>query len=102
MAIDNWLKRMFGASGATPADLRKLAASSESALAASVRGLPAGERGWITLAEAAHLFSTVDQQYAFGEMDEAGKARLQDFAARCRCSPQFMPVEGRVYFTREA
>jgi hypothetical protein len=102
MAIGNWLNRMFGAPGATPADLRKLRAASESTLAASVRGLPAGERGWITLAEAAHLFSTADEQYAFGEMDDAGNARLADFAARCRCLPEFMPTEGRVYFRREA
>jgi len=101
MAVGNWLNRMFGARGATPADLRKLSASSEDALAASVRSLPAGERGWITLAEAARLFSTADQQYAFGEMDESGKARLADFAARCRCLPEFMPTEGRVYFRRQ-
>ncbi len=29
---------------------------------------------------------------AFGEMDEAGKSNIADFA--------FMPVEGRVYFMR--
>ena len=102
MAVGNWLNRMFGARGAAPADLRKLLAASASALASSVRGLPVGERGWITLAEAAHLFSTAEQQYAFGEMDEDGKARLADFAAQCRCLPEFMPTEGRVYFRREA
>ena len=102
MAVGNWLNRMFGARGSVPADLRKLSAASERALAASVRGLGAGERGWITLAEAAHLFSTADEQYAFGEMDDAGKARLADFAAQFRCFPEFMPTEGRVYFRRES
>jgi hypothetical protein len=33
-------------------------------------------------------------------MDEAGKLRLGQFSAQHRCSPQFMPTEGRVYFTR--
>jgi len=75
---------------------------SESALASSLQRLPAGERGWITLAEAARLFSAAEPAYAFGEMDDAGKLRLEQFSAEHRCSPQFMPVEGRVYFTRNA
>ncbi len=39
---------------------------------------------------------------AFGEMDEAGKSNIADFAAHVtpRCSFEFMPVEGRVYFMR--
>jgi hypothetical protein len=41
--------------------------------------------------------------YAFGEMDEAGKGNIADFAAHVtpRCSFEFMPVEGRVYFMRK-
>jgi hypothetical protein len=99
MGLGDVLKRLFGAENATPADERKLSATSESALASSLQRLPAGERGWITLAEAAHLFSAAELAYAFGEMDDAGKLRLGQFSAEQR-SPQFMPVEGRVYFTR--
>jgi hypothetical protein len=65
-----------------------------------VQRLPAGERGWITQAEAAHLFSEQEPQYAFGELDEVGKARLEQFASQYGCTPSFMPMEGRVYFTR--
>ena len=42
--------------------------------------------------------------YAFGEMDEAGKGNIAEFAAQVtpRCLFEFMPVEGRVYFIRKA
>jgi len=45
----------------------------------------------------------MDQDYAFGEMDEAGRSNLASFAAQAehRSSFSFMPVEGRVYFTRK-
>lgn len=71
-------------------------------LSASIKLLPMGERGWITLPEAAALFSRMDDQYAFGEMDEEGKATLGAFAAgrEHRCDVQFAPIEGRVYFIR--
>jgi len=44
----------------------------------------------------------MDQDYAFGEMDDAGKSNLASFAARSehRSSYSFMPMEERVYFTR--
>jgi hypothetical protein len=44
----------------------------------------------------------MDDQYAFGELDDQGKANLTAFAARSehRASFDFMPVEGRIYFTR--
>ena len=43
-------------------------------------------------------------KYAFGEMDEEGKAEIASFAAQIthRSDFDFMPVEGRVYFTRKA
>jgi hypothetical protein len=46
----------------------------------------------------------MDDQYAFGEMDDAGKSNLGAFAAQSehRSSVDIMPVEGRVYFTRNA
>jgi hypothetical protein len=62
--------------------------------------LPAGERGWITLAEAARLFSTEEPQYAFGDFDEAGKTRLAQFTNQYRCTPNFIPPEGRLYFKK--
>ena len=82
----------------------RLSASSEPALSASLRALPAGERGWITIREARALFSRMDDQYAFGEMDDQGKANLAAFAARIehRSTFDFIPVEGRLYFTRTA
>jgi hypothetical protein len=50
------------------------------------------------------LFSSMDDQYAFGEMDNAGKTNLAEFAAESehRSSFDIMPAEGRVYFTRKA
>ena len=63
--------------------------------------LPAGARGWIPLADAADLFSTEERQYAFGELDDAGKNRLATFAANYRCTPDFRPTEGRMYFRKK-
>jgi hypothetical protein len=102
MGLRDLLKRIFGSANATPPDAPKLSVTSESALGSSLQSLRAGERGWITLAEAARLFSTEGSQYAFGELDEKGKARLAQFASQYRCTPNFMPTEGRVYFTRDA
>ena len=102
MAVGDWLKGIFTAPEATPRDARKLPGASENALASALQDLPRTERGWITLAEAARLFSPQEPEYAFGEMDDAGKARLAQFASEHRCSPQFMPTEGRLYFTRDA
>jgi hypothetical protein len=94
---------VFGATNASPADVRRLPGLSESALAASLQTLPVGEHGWITLAEAARVFSTEKQEeYAFGEMDEAGKLALATFASKHRSFPEYMPTEGRVYFTRKS
>jgi hypothetical protein len=102
MSFGDLLKRLFSSPSATPSDAPKLRATSENALESSLQELPAGERGWITLAEAAHLFSAEEPQYAFGEMDEAGKLRLGQFSAQHRCTLNYMPTEGRVYFTRNA
>jgi hypothetical protein len=43
--------------------------------------LPDEEPGWITMKEAKTLFSQEGEAYAFGEMDEAGKADLAAFAS---------------------
>jgi hypothetical protein len=100
MGVGDLLRRIFSPANAAPPDAPRLSGTSESALGSSLQGLPAGEHGWITFAEAARLFSSEQPQYAFGEMDDAGKLRLEQFSAQHRCSPQFMPVEGRVYFKR--
>jgi hypothetical protein len=44
----------------------------------------------------------MDDQYAFGEMDNQGKTNLAAFAAQIehRSTVDFMPSEGRLYFTR--
>jgi hypothetical protein len=75
---------------------------SKALLAASIKVLPYETPGWITNKEAKQLFSPMADDYAFGEMDEAGKGNIADFAAHVtpRCSFEFMPVEGRVYFIR--
>ena len=46
----------------------------------------------------------MNDQYAFGEMDEVGKTSLAAFAAESdhRSASDLMSVEGRVYFTRKA
>jgi hypothetical protein len=48
----------------------------------SLQKLRSGERGWILMAQAAALFSHEKRQYAFGELDDDGKTRLAQFAAR--------------------
>jgi hypothetical protein len=78
----------------------KLDASTEAALARSLSALPPDERGWITSAEARSLFSTEPAEYAFGELDQSGREKIEAFAAQHRAAISFMPVEGRVYFVR--
>jgi hypothetical protein len=80
----------------------KLDASSKPSLAASIRALAPGRRGWISMAEAAHLFSAKEAAYAFGEMDDDGSRNLTSFAAATpRHRFDFMPVEGRLYFVSD-
>jgi hypothetical protein len=103
MGLWKTIKSLFASGGSAPPDAPRLEAGSESELSLSLRALPDGERGWITLAEARYLFSHMDDQYAFGEMDDVGKSKLGAFAAQSehRSSVDIMPVEGRVYFTRK-
>jgi hypothetical protein len=77
----------------------KLDASSKASLAEAIGALAPGQRGWISMNEAASLFSAKDAQYAFGEMDDDGKRNLASFAAnKPRHRYDFMPAEGRLYF----
>ena len=102
MGLLDAIKALFvpGSSWVPPP--RRLDGSSEEALARSMQQLLAGERGWITFAEARRLFSTMDDQYAFGEMDDDGKRKLASFTAEHRCDVDLMPVEARAYFTRQS
>jgi hypothetical protein len=100
MGFGDLFKKLLGRSAATPVDERALSGTSEDTLASSLEKLPDGERGWIPLAQAALLFSTEDRLYAFGELDDAGKNRLAMFAAGHRCTPDFRPTEGRMYFRK--
>src|ERR1700680_3449107 len=79
---------------------RRLDGRSKALLGASIKMLPYDEPGWITSKEARSLFSPMDDQYAFGEMDEVGKQNIANFAASIGdgCLFEFMPVEQRVYF----
>jgi hypothetical protein len=82
-----------------PLPTRRLDGSTKESLAASIRMIPDEECGWITLKEAAILFSSEDDEYAFREID-GGTQNLAVFVAeesrRCR----FGFVEGQLYFTR--
>jgi hypothetical protein len=100
MEFGGLFKKLFGASAAIPVDERTLPGTNKDALASSLEKLADGERGWIPLAQAALLFSTEDRQYAFSELDDAGKNRLATFAAEHRCTPDFRPTEGRMYFRK--
>jgi Flp pilus assembly pilin Flp len=102
MGLFDALRAVFGRGTPDPPDARKLAASSENELAAAIQALPVGEKGWIAFRDAWHLFSRADEPYAFGEIDDDGRRRLEAFASDLKhpSAIDFMPVEGRVYFTR--
>jgi hypothetical protein len=82
MGIWEAIKAVFAGGASTPPDARRLSAVDEFALSACLSVLYDGERGWITLSEARALFSPRDEQYAFEEMDDQGRASLAAFAAR--------------------
>jgi hypothetical protein len=99
MGTMSLIGKLFG-TGDNPPDAAKLDGTTEASLARSLSALPTGERGWITFAEARTLFSTERAEYAFGELDQDGKKKIESFAAQHRSALNFMPVEGRVYFVR--
>ena len=103
MGIMSLIAKLLGAELAVPPDAIELDGKTEATLARSLSALPPDERGWITFAEARILFSTKDAQYAFGETDRDGRRNIESFAAQQhRSTINFMPVEGRVYFVRDA
>src|SRR5258705_5089975 len=79
MGIWEAIKGAFAVGTSTPPDARRLSATNESALSASLKALRDRERGWITLSEVRALFSTMDDQYAFGELNEAERSRPAPF-----------------------
>ncbi len=99
MGIIRWL---FGADAAAPSDATKLDGTTAATLARSLSALPPDERGWIAFAEAASLFSAERTEYAFGELDQSAREKIEGFAAQHRCTINFMPVERRVYFVRDS
>jgi hypothetical protein len=101
MGLLGYLKALFK-TPVLPTGSRRLDGRSKALLAASLRFLRDDEPGWITMQEAKTLYSPVSDAYAFGEIDEIGKANLAAFAVD-HGGPQFefMPVEGRLYFMRK-
>jgi hypothetical protein len=94
------LKSLFRRSD-EPSATRRLDGRSKELLAASIKMLPYEERGWITLEEAAVLFSPPEDEYAFREIDE-GKRNLASFVAKETYCCRFAFIEGRLYFIRTA
>jgi hypothetical protein len=94
------LRAFFGGAEVEPPDARQLPAVSANQLSTALHATLSGQRGWITLRDAWRLFSTLDEAEAFGELDDAGKAVLAEFATAHRSSVEFMPVQDRVYFIR--
>jgi hypothetical protein len=102
MPIWEKIKSLFSPQSSVPSDAPKLPAASEGELSTSLKRVHPGESGWISFDEARLLFSPMDHDYAFGEMDEVGKSNLASFATHSEhhSTYSFMPREGRVYFTR--
>jgi hypothetical protein len=100
----DWWKSLLPRGSPSAPSTQRLDGRSKTLLAASIKALPYEMPGWITNKEAKQLFSSMGDDYAFGEMDETGKSNIADFAAHVtpRCAFEFMPVEGRVYFIRKA
>jgi hypothetical protein len=104
MSWGSWWNSLFPGGSVVVPPPRRLDGRSKTLLAALIKMLPCDEPGWITTKEAKSLFSTQEDQYAFGEMDEVGKQNLASFASGVDdgCLFEFMPVEDRGYFIRKA
>lgn len=104
MGLLDRIKTLFAPSSTWVPEPRRLDGGSKEALARSLQQLLQGEQGWITFAEARRLFSTMDDEYAFGEMDDEGKRKLASFTGdpAHRCDVDLMPAEERVYFIRKS
>src|SRR5271167_2277119 len=87
------LKSLFHGSNDEPSATRRLDGRSKELLAASIRMTPYEESGWITLEEAAVLFSPADDEYAFRATDE-GKRNLASFVTEETHCCRFEFIEG--------
>jgi hypothetical protein len=102
MALLGFLKALFK-TPVVPSGSRTLDGRSKVLLAASLRFLRDEQPGWITMREAKILFSPVIDAYAFGEIDEIGKAQLAAFAdEHGGLEFELMTIEGRLCFLSKA
>jgi hypothetical protein len=92
MSLWDWWNSLLLQGSPSAPSARRLDGRSKTLLAASIKAL-------ITNKEAKQLFSSMDDDCAFGEMDEVGKGNIADFASHVtpRCSFEFMPVEGLLH-----
>jgi hypothetical protein len=99
MPIFNMLKSVFAPQAGEPSSPPKLDGTSEAALSQSI-GRLSSPQGWITLEEGRRLFSPMDDQYAFGEMDDHGNSNLARLEKQYGLRVDIMPTEGRIYLSR--
>jgi len=102
MSIFDTLKSIFAGAAADAPSPPRLDSTSEAALSQSLARLSSTGPGWITMQEARRLFSPMDDQYAFGETDDQGRDNLARFGKQNDVRFDFMPTEGRIYFSRGA
>jgi len=102
MPIFDRLRSIFVGAAAEPPSPPMLDSTSEAALSQSLARLSSDGPGWITMQEARRLFSPMDDQYAFGETDDQGRDNLARFGKQNDVRFDFMPTEGRIYFSRGA
>jgi hypothetical protein len=78
----------------------RLDARSRTMFAHSLAALERSERGWISFADYAVLFSREDIVAGPSEWDRAAQKAASEFAAAYRCSMLVAEADRRVYFTR--
>src|SRR5260221_14306853 len=99
MGIWEAIKGAFAVGTSTPPDARRLSATNESALSASLKALRDRERGWITLSEVRALFSTMDDSTPsarWTRREDPGLPRLQGGGGIDVLSIFFLPGGGSI------
>ena len=99
MNLIHRVKSLFESSD-QPSAARRLDAKSTELLATAIKLLHDGERGWISLKDAAALFSSQNDEYPFRAMDR-GMRNLASFVAEETYRCRFAFVEGQLYFIRD-
>ena len=69
MSLWDWWKSLLLQGSPSAPSARRLDGRSKTLLAASIKALPYETPGWITNKEAKEFFSSMDDDYAFCEMD---------------------------------